>query len=243
MEKEKKATHEPLTAFPPTGELSGHIKELMRKGDIAALRDLLFTLSEKWPLETMDASSFAFFRKKLLTGCGRAAQVAIDEGVPYQEANALSDVYFANFESAMDLARIRDESFAMLIETTRLIAYYKYPKYSKHVRTMLNFIQTHFTEKLTLDDIGSNAGLSPNYATLLFKKETGRRLKDEIKKTRIDRAIELLTTTSLSVTEIAKQTGFSQTNHLSRVLKSMTGFTPTEYRNKKTRKTDTGRER
>lgn len=219
------------TWIPISETISQKIKMTMRRGDTAALKGMFAELSERWPLESMDNEIFVSLRKKLLTGCGRAAQIAIDEGVPYQAANTLSESYLTKFDASENLLQIRDLSFAMLIEITRLIGFHKYPKYSQHVRKMLNFIKKNHGTKLTLNDIAADAGLSPNYATALFRKETGRLLKDEIRKTRIEMAMELLSSSSLSIADIAVQTGFRQTNHFSRIFKSQTGFTPKGYRN------------
>lgn len=217
--------------LPISEDISLKIKEAMREGDTTALKKIFAELCERWPLESFDRKFFITLRKKLLTGCGRAAQIAIDEGVPYQLANSLSESYFTSFEAAENLQQIRDLSFALLLEVTRLIGFHKYPKYSQHVRKMLTFIKKNLGKKLTLNDIAADAGLSPNYATALFKKETGRYLKDEIRKIRVEVAMDLLAMSSSSIADIAAQTGFRQTNHFSRVFKMQTGLTPKEYRN------------
>jgi AraC-like DNA-binding protein len=218
--------------FPLTAEVSEQIKSAMRMGDIFALKNIFVSLSERWPLDSLDEGAYAYFRKTLLIGCGRAAQIAIDEGVPYAEANALTDAFFGEFDAARDLKQIRDLSFKMLFEVTRLIGFYICPKYSNHVRKMLKFVQANIRESLTLSEIAADAGLSPNYATALFKKETGRLLKDEIRKARIDAALELLSGTSLSIATIAERSGYKQPNHFTRVFKAQTGFTPSQYREK-----------
>lgn len=231
MDIENETAGEDGDKLPVSEATSLQIKTAMRVGDTTTLKKIFSDMCERWPLESFDEEFFVTLRKKLLTGCGRAAQIAIDEGVPYQVANTLSESYFTNFEAAENLRQIRDLSFAMLLEVTRLIGFHKYPKYSQHVRKMLSFIKKNVGNKLTLNDIAADAGLSPNYATALFKKETGRYLKDEIRKIRIEIAMDLLSTSSSSIAVIAGQTGFRQTNHFSRVFKMQTGLTPKEYRN------------
>jgi YesN/AraC family two-component response regulator len=231
MDIKKETTREDDGKFPISEDISSQIKKAIRAGNTTALKQIFAELCERWPIESLDDTVFIMLRKKLLTGCGRAAQIAIDEGVPYQLANSLSESYFTNFETAKNLLQIRDLSFALLLEVTRLIGFHKYPKYSQPVRKMLAFIKKNIGNKLTLNDIATDAGLSPNYATALFKKETGLYLKDEIRKIRVEVAMDLLAMSSSSIADIAAQTGFRQTNHFSRVFKMQTGLTPKEYRN------------
>ncbi|WP_437200722.1 substrate-binding domain-containing protein [Planctomicrobium sp. SH664] len=65
-----------------------------------------------------------------------------------------------------------------------------------------------------------------------FSAVLDRGIGEEIRRVQVNRAKGLLTSTTLSITEIAQQSGFATVYHLSRVFRRETGVTPTMYRQK-----------
>lgn len=99
------------------------------------------------------------------------------------------------------------------------------------VANIRSYIRAHFTEKLTLDAIAAHIGLTPQYLSVFFKKETGQSIVDLITTMRIDRAKELLRGSQLSIGEIAQAVGYDDPNYFSRTFRRRTALTPREYRN------------
>ena len=92
----------------------------------------------------------------------------------------------------------------------------------KNVEKVKTYIETHFKEELTRN---------PDYLSKLFKKNTGSSLMDYVTKVRIERAKELLERTVLTISEIAIETGYSNTAYFTKMFKKYTnGVTPREYR-------------
>ena len=83
---------------------------------------------------------------------------------------------------------------------------------------------------LSVEQLAAQGGYSPNYFSSLFKSEVGTYLNDYIRKTRMAKAMELLTKTELSVQQIAAQTGFRNANYFFTTFKKETGVTPLRYR-------------
>lgn len=104
--------------------------------------------------------------------------------------------------------------------------------YSMAVRKIIQYIQEHYHERVTLKNVSENVYLSRSYISVLFKKETGWKFSDYLTEVRLGKARELLLETSCSVQEVAARTGFFDTPHFSRVFKEKTGFSPLEYRKK-----------
>ena len=75
--------------------------------------------------------------------------------------------------------------------------------------------------------------LSPNYFGDLISKQTGKTVSEYIQNRLIDRAKELLLSSSKSMSEIAYDLGFQYPQHMSRMFKRVTGCTPNEFRNSK----------
>lgn len=78
--------------------------------------------------------------------------------------------------------------------------------------------------------IAAELNLSPNYLSDLLRAHTGMSVKQHIQNTLIERAKELLVTTSLSVSEIAYSLGFNYSQSFNKLFKSKTGMSPLEYR-------------
>lgn len=72
--------------------------------------------------------------------------------------------------------------------------------------------------------------LSTNYFGDMFKKETGKSVKEYISLKVIDIAKEKIFDKSKSINEIAYELGFKYPQHFTRLFKNETGYTPNEYR-------------
>lgn len=98
------------------------------------------------------------------------------------------------------------------------------------VYSAIEWIRSHYAEALTLSNIASQAGVSPEHLLRLFKKHEGTTPIEYVWKYRIDRSIELLTHTGLNVTEIAERCGFKTSHHFARMIKQVTRRTATDIR-------------
>ncbi len=99
----------------------------------------------------------------------------------------------------------------------------------------LRYIDSHFTENITLKDIASESGLSANYFTSVFKNCFHIRLWDYVVLKRIHKAKKLLSQDNdLNILDIALSCGFNNTANFNRAFLKLTGCTPKEYqRNQK----------
>lgn len=101
------------------------------------------------------------------------------------------------------------------------------------VRTALNYMKNHCTEKLSLSDVADNVYVSQWHLSKLINRHTGQSFFDLLGGMRVQRAKELLADPSMRVHEIAEKTGFSDVAHFSKLFKKLTGQTPGEYRSKR----------
>ena len=87
----------------------------------------------------------------------------------------------------------------------------------KNVEKVKTYIETHFKEELTRESLASEVFMNPDYLSKLFKKNTGSSLMDYVTKVRIERAKELLERTVLTISEIAIETGYSNTAYFTKM--------------------------
>ena len=78
--------------------------------------------------------------------------------------------------------------------------------------------------------IASELNISPKYLSRLLKSSTGQNTQQYIHEKLIEKAKEKLSTTSLSVSEIAYGLGFEHAQSFSKLFKSKTNQSPLEFR-------------
>jgi AraC-like DNA-binding protein len=98
------------------------------------------------------------------------------------------------------------------------------------VEQMACFIAQHYTERLTVDDIGRAVNLHPNYAMSLFQKTFGTTLIDYLTHHRISHAERLLATTDEKIVEVAFNSGFSSISRFNEAFRRACGCSPRDYR-------------
>lgn len=102
----------------------------------------------------------------------------------------------------------------------------------KNIQHILTFIDEHFNEQLSLNQLAELAGMSPNYFSAFFKKISGITLWDYINSKRINMAVQCIRNrdSGKNMLEIAILCGFNNTTHFNKMFKRITGMTPTEYK-------------
>lgn len=94
---------------------------------------------------------------------------------------------------------------------------------------LLDYIDHHFTENLTLEDAANRMHFSPGHFSKTFKKLMGMNYVTYLNMVRIERAVQLLGQGQYRMTDIALECGFSNIRNFNRVFKEITGYTPTEF--------------
>ncbi|MFT4007338.1 MAG: response regulator [Lacrimispora sp.] len=102
--------------------------------------------------------------------------------------------------------------------------------YKAHVITNVQkYIDNHVTEKLSLNEVAGVFGLSPNYLSILFKKNCSMGFSEYIAQAKINRAKALLLEQDMKIYEAADQLGFESAFYFSKVFKKVTGLSPREF--------------
>ncbi|MBQ9136960.1 MAG: AraC family transcriptional regulator [Lachnospiraceae bacterium] len=98
------------------------------------------------------------------------------------------------------------------------------------IMTAAKYIYRNFQKPLTLDEVASVASLSPTYFSKKFKLLTGMGFKEYLNYIRLKHASAALLTTDNSITDIALEYGFSDSNYFKDLFKKEFGKSPREYR-------------
>ena len=95
---------------------------------------------------------------------------------------------------------------------------------------VLEYIKNHYTEDITVNDIGAKLYMSRTQLAYLFSKYTGLGINEYINTLRV-RHVNNLLLQDKSITDAAVESGFSSIRTFNHVYKKYTGITPTEYVN------------
>ncbi len=98
------------------------------------------------------------------------------------------------------------------------------------INRTLEYVETHFKEGITLEKTAEVLNITPEYLSMLFKREMGMNFSVFLKEFRIRQAKRLLKSTDLKIYEIAQECGYSNSNYFTKVFKEVTGISPAEYR-------------
>lgn len=102
--------------------------------------------------------------------------------------------------------------------------------YSRKLMHLLEYIQQHYTENISLEDAAQKTGLSRFYFSRIFKQHTGQTFYDYLSFVRIQAAEALLKDTATPVSDIAHACGYSSISTFNRSFRRFQKCTPSEYR-------------
>lgn len=98
------------------------------------------------------------------------------------------------------------------------------------VRHIIDYLNHHYTETLTLKRISRDLFISETYLSHLFKRKTGISPIQYIIQRRIGEAQSLLSETDMQISEIEEHLGFGSSTHFTIMFKKYVGIPPREYR-------------
>lgn len=100
------------------------------------------------------------------------------------------------------------------------------------IKQILSFLDQNFMNQITLEDVSRVINLCPGECSRLFRRYMKVTLFSYLKEYRISRSLDFLADSRLSVTEVAKLSGFSDPNYYTKVFRSIKGYSPRTYRKK-----------
>lgn len=103
---------------------------------------------------------------------------------------------------------------------------------NERIKQMLTYINSHYSEKITLKAIAASASISERECIRCFKKYLQLTPFQYLLEYRIDIASNMLLNTDVCITEIALQCGFETSSYFSRKFKDFMQCTPKAYRDK-----------
>ena len=104
------------------------------------------------------------------------------------------------------------------------------PAAAENLRPVLAYIQEHFADPITIEELARLSHLSKSYFMSCFKQTFGLGAVEYLTQLRIKAACEALRSTTRSVSEIAYDNGFRNLSNFNRQFRNKVGCTPQMYR-------------
>ena len=98
------------------------------------------------------------------------------------------------------------------------------------LREIIAYVNNHYKDSLTLDDMARQTGFSREYFCRFFKHHMGITFLRYVNEVRISHAGRLLSDTDLSISEIMQESGFTNQTLFNRLFKEIYGMTPRQAR-------------
>lgn len=167
-----------------------------------------------------------------------AARMKMSVSSPVVPCNDFNTVYYSIYAIFKKLEHSKPvgyydvlSSFFKLLDANSSMPEQKNESFSEAV---ISYLLCHYqTPGLTVENICSDFRISHSYLCKIFRRETGKSLIQHIIDIRISEACRLLSTSLLTVKEVAYSVGFNDSVHFIKSFKKNTGMTPSEYRKSK----------
>ena len=181
---------------------------------------------------------YIFYQPKRL--CGHQIQIHGVGGSPFpscdgggaeqEEIFGLNNHYLNQVSRLHNLDELSVWLSKILVRFTDCVFNFKNVKNKDIIYKAIEFTNSNYMEKLTLEDVAKYVHLSPSYFSRLFKEETGYNFSAYLNTVRIEKSKKLLVNEDIPLADISNLVGFEEQSYFTRVFKKMTGTTPGKFR-------------
>ena len=100
----------------------------------------------------------------------------------------------------------------------------------EQIKSVLEYIESHYNTNLTLEQLSHVAGMNAKYFCRVFRSITHQSPMDYVNFYRIEQAAFLLDSTDMPITNVGLDCGFAESSYFTKVFKKYKGLTPRQYR-------------
>ena len=161
-------------------------------------------------------------------------RAAVQAGLTPVLIDAISQEYAQKMHLAADEMVLQDLLEQYIADICHAVRTHRKNQYSVYVNRAVQYIETHLSESISIDELCKLNDISRKHFVHLFGRETGKTINQYIMQLRCERAAELLENSQLLVQEISSYVGYEDNNYFAKVFKNVMGVSPQEYRKRKT---------
>lgn len=209
-----------------------NLVESIRRGDLEEAEKWLHLVDTTGKSGTLSENPLRQAQIMFVAFITMITRAALDGGVPEDLAYAMSDSYIQTSESCREVTKIEKLKQRALRDFVNAVKHHKKSlPYSRAVRKAITYMRSHLQEKITVEMLAEEAGLSCGRFSHLFKEETGRSPMEFYRNEKIESGKNMLLYSEYKIYEISAILGFSNESHFIKIFKEQEGITPAQYRN------------
>lgn len=208
---------------------------LVQTGDVNGLDQRLDIQLERFPAGRISRDARKQLEYLTVSLVNAFMIAAIQGGVYPPEANAVADIALrrlSRFRNVSELPEIIREAAmklcGMVSDKQRT------DTGNPHVERARQYISSHLTQEIRMEDIARTVGVSASHLSHLFKSLTGVSVREYLISERVSAAKQLLLTTDYSIPQIAALLRFCDQSYFTMVFRKRVGATPRQYREGRT---------
>lgn len=150
-------------------------------------------------------------------------------GFPSQSSWQASNCYLVSLLYHLCAPSLRKEA-ALYPGTSTLPKTAETDAFSPVTHSIIRYVQDHYADEISLEDIAQAIRYNKNYMCNVFKKDAGRTINEYLTDVRIAHAEEMLTFSHYTLNQVAANTGFNSISHFNRTFKKKVGVPPGLYK-------------
>ncbi len=203
------------------------LKQISRADTLGARKTLNELLGSVFFSSNKD---FGIVKSRVLELVVLLSRAALEGGADIEQIFGLNYQYLNKIHSFTTVDDLAFWLSRIIVRFTDLVFTLKSVKHADIIYKAISFLNTRFTQKITLDTVAEAVYLSPAYFSKVFKEQTGSSFTQYLNRLRIEESKTLLRNSSIPLVDIAGMVGYEDQSYFSKVFKKVTGSTPGKYR-------------
>lgn len=216
----------------------------VKLGDLEGVKKFIkIPLCKKEGLGELSDNGLRNFKYHFVITAAMLSRYCIDGGMLHEEAYSLSDMYIREADTIKD-EDILSELHCRMVEdyTKRMNQLRTANVYSKVIVKTIDYIYSHLHERILIEDVAVQLGISREYLSRLFKREIGESFSEYVQQKKIETATNMILYSEYSDVEISNILAFPSQSYFVKVFKKYEGVTPGKYRRQRIESTGATKE-
>lgn len=209
-------------------EKERQLLDQIRLGNISSAQETLNELLGHVFFEA--GSDLASIRSRIRDLVALLSRAVMNEGADPEEVFGLNFRFVDAIDRQTDINGIAFWMARIARRFADLVLYMPHVQHATVMRKAARYVRSNLTNTIRLADVAAHVGLSVNYFSRIFASEMGRSFVSYVTDARVERAKDLLRSTTLPITEIAAEVGIPDHSYFTKVFRANTGRTPTLFR-------------
>jgi two-component system, response regulator YesN len=159
-------------------------------------------------------------------------KTVLDANASFDDFPEFSYRFFEQLNRLQTVDEFHEWMADTIVKIIDSLGKYKGTKKRKVIEKAVEYINSHYTESITLNSVADKFYLNASYFCKIFKEEMGESFTKYFINLRVQKAKELMSDPTRKIYEIAGMVGYDDVQYFTKIFKSILGVTPMQYREK-----------